>query len=1243
MYNKGDFCSYLSAFRVEKGCEFTHTSIVKPTGAFYIPADEEDEFYRRYIEAKKHGEELYLTEKHKSMGPVVIDLDFRFAKDHSSEYPIRQYNENHIRSIIKLYLEKLLDIVELSGVVPRVYVMEKPSPVHDKNMTKDGIHILIPGIVTRPSVQYIVRQEVLKQLPDILSNLSLTNSINDIVDEAVIHRNNWQMYGSKKPNCEAYKVSKIYDVKDDFLLEPVCLSNEDTDYIDILSIRNKFEETPLKIDKVSLVTEFEEAQRIKSKMNMDRRLSKINDKKNTSDELGLVEQLVDILSPSRAERFDDWIRIGWCLRNIDYRLMNKWDDFSKRSSKYSPGECERLWNTMKEDGLGIGSLHMWAKQDNKEAYDKIIEKDLFNLISNSSSKTHHDIAKVVYYLYKYEFACASIKHNYWFEFKNHRWIPCDCANTLRLHLSNEVVKKYCAGAAYYSNKAATEDDSDARERYTEKSKKLLEIANKLKDSPFKENILKECRDLFYIEKFEEKLDSKCHLLGFNNGVYDLEADEFREGRPEDYISFTTGISYIDYDQDHPYMKYVLNFLEKVFTKTEVRDYVLKVLSSFMNGNIREERFHIWTGVGCHAKDTLIMMADGYLKKVQDVQVGDQLMGDDSKSRNVQELFRGEDDMVEIIPIKGDSFVVNKNHILSLKATNTTSMYFRKDRNTWCVSYKLKDDSLIMVNKSSNFTNKNDALAFKSQLEKNVNVVQQGDVFDVCVNKYIENADRIGRRNLYLYKVPLDFETKKLPVDPYFIGYWLGDGHSNHSSITTMNDEVVSYCKEIFSDMDIHMIGTRGKANTWSICGGLYASMKELNLINNKHIPTIYKLNDVKSRMQLLAGIIDSDGHLQKHTNTYEITLKNEGLMDDTIWLARSLGFACYKHTKMSSTGKYYRIHICGDGIEDIPVKLNYKKADIRNKIKNVLVTGFDVKPLQKDKYYGFELDGNHRYLMDDFTVTHNSNGKSKIIELFEFALGDYCCKFPITLLTQKRAASNAATSELARAKGKRFACLQEPSEDEKLNIGLMKELTGGDKIMARALFKEPIEFKPQFKMILTCNHLPNVPSDDGGTWRRIRVVEFTSKFKENPDPNNPDEFLADTELSTKFMDWKEHFMALLIQYYKKYKAEGITDPEDVMRCTKEYQKNNDCCMDFLEQEVEKDDRGFVSVGDLHVKFGFWIKDSAPHLKPPNRNTFKTAVEKRLGKTVGSGKSSGWKGYRFKQDGLLADDKDALDA
>ena len=129
------------------------------------------------------------------------------------------------------------------------------------------------------------------------------------------------------------------------------------------------------------------------------------------------------------------------------------------------------------------------------------------------------------------------------------------------------------------------------------------------------------------------------------------------------------------------------------------------------------------------------------------------------------------------------------------------------------------------------------------------------------------------------------------------------------------------------------------------------------------------------------------------------------------------------------------------------------------------------------------------------------------MELLEDAIGDYGCKLPISLLTAKRAASNAATPELANTKGRRIASLQEPDSDTKLNVGLMKELTGGDKIQARALYREPFEFKPQFKLVLLCNDLPTVPPDDDGTWRRVKKVDFKARFVDE----NPSEIKADNE------------------------------------------------------------------------------------------------------------------------------------
>jgi P4 family phage/plasmid primase-like protien len=169
------------------------------------------------------------------------------------------------------------------------------------------------------------------------------------------------------------------------------------------------------------------------------------------------------------------------------------------------------------------------------------------------------------------------------------------------------------------------------------------------------------------------------------------------------------------------------------------------------------------------------------------------------------------------------------------------------------------------------------------------------------------------------------------------------------------------------------------------------------------------------------------------------------------------------------------------------------------------------------------------------------NGKSKLIDLFTNAMGQsgdgggYCGNLPVTALTGKRPGSNAPTPEFERLKGMRFVVVQEPDQKESMQVGRLKELTGGDTIQARALHKEPIEFKPQFGMVMASNVLPTIPGDDGGVWRRMRVVRFESRFKENPDPNDPHEFPIDLNLSEKLESWASAFFWILMRYYQVFR------------------------------------------------------------------------------------------------------------
>jgi len=1244
-YKRGEFCSHILRYKVEKGSEFTHTSIIKPSGAFYIPTDEMESFYQNYERALNAGEDLYMTEKHRDISPFLIDLDFKFEKGDNLN---RIYTKNVIEDVIKTYCTKIIEYIEVPESY-EVYLLEKPHPNVDKGVIKDGVHIIIPNVVTRTSIQFLIRKELLGSLKDVFEHLKCVNSIDDIVDEAVIERNNWQMYGSKKPNCEPYKVTTKY-VWDNTsnTLSSKELNETSTELVEILSIRNKYDANKIKIEKVEIVKEYDkEVTKTKKKMSNALQTS-INTRKNQIENLEHVCKLVDLLSEERANTYIDWISVGWCLRNIDYRLLEKWIEFSKKSPKFEDGECEKRWNYMRDDGLGIGTLNMWAKKDNPEQYAEVLKTDISNLIYNSRNETHYDIAKVVHFMFKHEFVCSSYKQNHWYHYEGSRWIPCESGYSLCMKLSTDVFRRYSSAASEYLARASNTESDTEQSIYAEIGKKLNGIALKLKTVPFKENIMKECRSLFYIDKFEEKLDSKCHLIGFNNGVYDLELMEFREGRPEDYISFTTGCNYVEYDKDNVYAKQVINCLSSILTKEHIRDYVLLLFASFLNGNIREERFHIWTGSGCFAKDTPIMMIDGSSKPVQDIQVGDKLMGDDSTARTVQQLFRGYSDMYDIIPIKGDKFTVNGEHDLVVKIANMSFIRKQKDgrfRVDWC-EYK-PNEPIVLKLRMATFATEIQAQDHLNTLEVNGQCTKKGDILIMTVHQYL-NLSKTMQSFLYLYRPEIvKYPSKNVKIDPWFLGYWLGNGHSRRPAVTTMHKEVINKISELFSDK--HTINIYNKENNKAVDVSVsynidrecfWLKFVDYGLKLNKHIPDDYLFNDKETRMQLLAGIIDSDGHYQENSNHFEVCFENEQLLDNTITLARSLGFTCFKYQKegtwthngIKNRGIYYRTHICGHGIEQIPVVVSYKKARARTDKRDPLVFGFDVQRVENGNFYGFELDGNRRFLKGDgdFTVLKNSNGKSVLIDLFEQSFGDYCCKFPVTLLTQKRAASNAASSELARAKGKRFAVLQEPSEDEKLNVGLMKELSGGDKIMARSLYKDPFEFKPQFKMVLTCNHLPNVPSDDGGTWRRIRLVEFTSRFVEEPDPEKSNEFPMDKELHSKFIDWREQFMALLIEYYKKYTQTGIKEPEEVLQCTREYQKNNDFYLEFKDDKIENNEMAFLSVNDAFTTFKYWQKENNSSIKVKKRD-FMLAMDKMCGKRVSISRVEGWKGFCIKSE------------
>lgn len=199
------------------------------------------------------------------------------------------------------------------------------------------------------------------------------------------------------------------------------------------------------------------------------------------------------------------------------------------------------------------------------------------------------------------------------------------------------------------------------------------------------------------------------------------------------------------------------------------------------------------------------------------------------------------------------------------------------------------------------------------------------------------------------------------------------------------------------------------------------------------------------------------------------------------------------------------------------------------------------------------------------------NGKSTITELLTKALGEYAIDSPVSLFTGKRESANSANSALASIRNKRVVIMQEPGSNDQIQVDVMKSLTGGDRISTRELNSSQIEFKPNAKFFMACNRLPMLSDVDGGTQRRLKIIEFVSKFVETPgtDENSINEFKIDKELKNKLESYKTVFLSILLDYYRIYREEGLTPPDAVNKVTKKYENNNNNIKSFIEENIVK--------------------------------------------------------------------------
>ena len=631
--------------RAEAGTgEGTHNFMMGGTvsGSYVVDEDDEPEFYKLYCDHLRQYGYLTMTEKSTRIGAMRVDLDFIYGK----EVEEHQHTREQVVEFVKAYMAEAKKLLVITKNV-EVFVMEKPRPTYEKkgDRSKSGIHLVVPQLKTNRYVEERIRRVLLPKMDTFFPGLKekLKDKWDKVYDDKPLnHTSNWTVLGSRKADGAPYEFKYIVDWDSDdgeIGIDDEVPIHVTPELVRKFSVRSSpSQETPMTEFAKEHLRQSEEEPKISG----GRAVTPARGRPAVRGEQGsrgsspghgfyqqpLSEALMKYYAAhvgNLGDRYKDyglWIDTGICLKNIHPDLEKVWLDFSAQDERYNLRETNAKWNSFgfRNDGnrLGVGSLLAWSRLSNLQNFLEIEKTNIGRLIHDASiSQTEHDVAMVVHAMYREEFKCARFSASAWYRFRGHTWQETDRGVALQVRLSNEIAKEFLRRELEVARemmdtdpcsctKAEKNPNCDMCKKDDEK-KKYMQIRNRLKTVSFTENVMKMARLLFLDEEFANKVDENHNLIAFNNGVLDTLKMEFRDGKPEDYVSFSTNL---DYDPDKPYYNHdcwgeLERFIHDVLPDTEVRTYFLACLSTTLSGANESQKFHILTGNGSNGKSMLM--------------------------------------------------------------------------------------------------------------------------------------------------------------------------------------------------------------------------------------------------------------------------------------------------------------------------------------------------------------------------------------------------------------------------------------------------------------------------------------------------------------------------------------------------------------------------------------------------------------------------------------------------------------
>lgn len=658
--------------KTKKNVYPTHTRIPDKNlniygGSYNIPDNEWSIFmqlYHEYVFVKKKPE--YLTEKQLlDESPILVDFDLHYDVTVHS----RIHTKTHIFDMLAEYLEELKNFFIFEENKPfYVYIMEKPNvnKLSDNSKTKDGIHMLI-GIKMNRVMQQMLREKMIIKISTIWSDLPIINSWDKVLDETISRgTTNWQMYGSRKPDNQAYELTQIFEIKYDlndseFMLEEISLNafTMNTTNLMKLSAQYKdnptFEFNPCIMHDYNLAVEKSKTKTRKSTSKMKMKLLYENEDGLENEEEMREYTLEEITNYEILKKAMDYIlkslkpneqdireiheytqilpekyykpgshllnrQVAFALKHTDNRLFLSWVMLRSKASDFDYSTIPDLYlkwknyfTNNKEEVVTKKSIMYWARQDAPLEYHKVKRNTLdYYLEESLISRAENDFARVLYHIYKDTYVCVSRQNRIWYVFKNNRWV-LDPGHSLRLIISKELYQIYQDKADGYINEIQQLDPNTCEERIEMLKKKVIninEVSIKFKKTTDKNNIMSEASELFYDQEFIKKMDSNRYLLCFNNGVIDFKKKEFRCGYPNDYITKTTDIDYISLndktndDKTNKTIEEINTFMKQLFPIQELNQYMWEHLASCLIGVNLNQTFNIYLGSGSNGKSKL---------------------------------------------------------------------------------------------------------------------------------------------------------------------------------------------------------------------------------------------------------------------------------------------------------------------------------------------------------------------------------------------------------------------------------------------------------------------------------------------------------------------------------------------------------------------------------------------------------------------------------------------------------------